>query len=202
MLEQLVKGAAELGWVDWVVTLTALAYIAGASRNKIWGWYWGMASCALWAYASYAYYQLYLDALLQLFYVGMALWAVYRWRQRGASKGELPISRVSARGHGVYIGLGAVISVPFGYFFDAYTPAAATYWDAFTTVFAVLATIMLAKRQLDNWLYWVVVDAIYVGLYYSRGAFLLALVMIVYTIMAVQGYRYWRRQWALENRLI
>jgi nicotinamide mononucleotide transporter len=104
--------------------------------------------------------------------------------------------------HGIYLGAGTAASLLFGYFFDVYTPAAATYWDAFTTVFAVLATVMLAKRQLDNWVYWVVVDAIYVGLYYSRGAYLLALVMAVYTAMAVHGYWHWRREWEKNVKLV
>lgn len=190
MLEGLLKNVQSLSWVDWVVTITALIYVVGSARNKVWCWYWGMVSCGLWAYASYTYYQLYLDALLQLFYVGMAVWGIYQWRQGGTAD-ALPISRLTWRHHIMYLGLGTAISLPFGYFFDTYTQAASTYWDAFTTIFAVLATWMLVRRQLDSWAYWVIIDLVYVGLYYSRGAYLFALLMVVYTLIAIWALQRW-----------
>jgi len=80
----------------------------------------------------------------------------------------------------------------FGYLFS-YTAAAATYWDAFTTAFSVIATVMLVQRRLENWLYWIVIDLTYAGLYWSRAAVLFALLMLVYSVIAVFAYRNWTR---------
>ena len=74
------------------------------------------------------------------------------------------------------------------------TTSAATYWDAFTTSFSVLATIMLVRRQLENWFYWFFIDLAYAGLYYSRGAVLFALLMVIYTVIVIYAYRTWKRQ--------
>lgn len=193
LIEGIVQQALALGWVDWTVTITALVYVFLAARQRISAWWWGIVSCGLWAYASFAFYQLYLDALLQLFYVGMGFVGLYQWRY-GKQGRELPVSRMKQSDQLIVLIAGTTLAIPFGYFFDNYTQAAATYWDAFTTVFAVLATILLVQKKLENWLYWVVIDAIYVGLYASRGAFLFSVVMIVYVIIAGRAFYSWRRE--------
>ncbi|MCB0572109.1 MAG: nicotinamide mononucleotide transporter [Phaeodactylibacter sp.] len=193
IIRTIIEQAAAFSWVDWLATITAILYVVLAAQEKAWCWFWGMISCSLWAYASYAFYNLYLDALLQLFYVVMAGVGLYEWKYGGQSKAPLPISRLPWRQHGYILAGGTAASLLFGYFFDAYTPAAATYWDAFTTVFSVIATFILVRKVLDNWAYWVVVDAVYAGLYASRGAYLFALLMIAYTIIAAFAFLSWRR---------
>ncbi len=194
MIAEIAKEAAALSWVDWVATSTALVYVVLAARNQVWCWFWGIVSCSLWAYASYAFYGLYLDALLQLFYVGMSFVGIYNWKYGGQEGADAPVRQLSPSDHFTYLIAGSLLALAFGYFFDNYTPAAATYWDAFTTVFSVLATFMLVRRLLDNWAYWVVIDLVYVGLYYSRGAYLFALLMVIYTIIAALAWREWRKQ--------
>ncbi len=193
MFRTILAEAAALSWVDWVVAATALIYVVLAARRQVWCWFWGIISCSLWAYASFAFYDLYLDALLQLFYVAMAVVGIYQWKYGGQSGEGAPISRLSGRQHLVILAGGSLASLLFGYFFDEYTPAAATYWDAFTTVFSVIATLILVRKVLDNWAYWIITDLIYVGLYYSRGAYLFALVMVVYVAIAAFALLGWWR---------
>ena len=195
MIETILAQAAALSWVDWVVATTALIYVVLAAREQAWCWFWGIISCSLWAYASFAFYNLYLDALLQLFYVAMAFIGLYQWKYGGQAGEGLPVSRLSARQHLYILAGGTVATLLFGYFFDEYTPAAGTYWDAFTTVFSIIATLILVRKVLDNWAYWIVTDLIYVGLYYSRGAYLFALVMVVYVVIAAFALVSWTRQY-------
>jgi nicotinamide mononucleotide transporter len=185
----------QLSWVDWTATITALLYVILAARQNNWCWFWGIVSCSLWAYASFAFYQLYLDALLQVFYVVMSIVGWYQWKKGGKGQSERPINQLSMTQHAVYICVGISLSLSFGYFFGAYTPAAATYWDAFTTIFSVLATIMLVQKYLDNWAYWMVIDLAYAGLYASRGAYLFTLLMIIYTAIALLAFWNWRKEY-------
>jgi nicotinamide mononucleotide transporter len=195
MMQEILTEAGALSWVDWAATITALFYIVLAAREKVWCWFWGIISCSLWAYASYAFYQLYLDALLQVFYVIMGFVGIYNWRYGGEGNTEAPIRRLSWQEHLPYLAGGTLLSIAFGYFFDQYTPAAATYWDAFTTVFSILATLLLVLRYLDNWSYWVVIDTVYIGLYFSREAYLFSLLMVVYTAIAVVAWVSWQKSW-------
>lgn len=188
------EGAAALGWVDWMVTVTALIYVVMAAREKFWGWAWGIVSCGLWAYASFAFYSLYMDALLQVFYVIMGFMGLYHWRSGGAQGAEAPIIQWPFAKHIPYLIVGVLLALVFGYFFDTYTPAAATYLDALTTIFAMLATFLMTRKVLENWLYWIVIDATYIYLYASRGAWLFSALMVVYTAVAVMAYLNWRKR--------
>lgn len=192
MFIQLVQEIMALGWLDWVVTLTALVYVVLSARNNAWCWPFGIVSCALWAYAAYGY-GLYSDVLLQVFYVVMGFWGLYNWQKGSQEGGVMPISRMRKQDHLLYLVIGVAGGMLLGYLFS-HTTAAATYWDAFTTSFSVLATIMLVRRQLENWYYWFVIDLAYAGLYYSRGAVLFALLMVIYTVIVVYAYYTWREQ--------
>lgn len=191
MLEQLLKDVAALGILDWIVTGTALIYVTLSARNNPWCWFFGIVSCALWGYISLVQYSLYSDALLQLFYVAISFVGLYSWLRGGADGGELPITRMKPKAHLLVILVGVLSGLLFGYVFS-HTSAAATYWDAFTTTFSILATILLIRRQVENWLYWVIIDLAYVGLYYSRGAILFAALMLIYVVIAALAYRRWR----------
>ncbi|TXB67649.1 nicotinamide riboside transporter PnuC [Phaeodactylibacter luteus] len=194
-VDKIAMEAGSLSWVDWAASITAIVYVVLAARSNIWCWFWGIISCSLWAYASFVFYGLYLDALLQVFYVGMGFWGIYTWRSAGAQEGIVPVSRLGWQQHAWYLLGGGLATLAFGYFFGAYTPAAATYWDAGTTTFSVLATFMLARRRLDNWAYWVAIDAVYAGLYFSRGAYLFALLMAAYTLIAGKAWASWKKEW-------
>ncbi|MCB0637167.1 MAG: nicotinamide mononucleotide transporter [Lewinella sp.] len=182
-----------MGWLDWTATVLALVYVILAARDTPWCWPFGMISCALWAWASFYQYDLWLDAGLQLFYVVMGAVGLYRWIYGGQQGEGLPITQGSWWDQWPYLLSGSVLAVVFGLLFSAYTPAAATYWDAFTTIFSVLATWLLVQRRIENWIYWIITDAIYVGLYYSRGAYLFAVLMCLYVIIAAGAWRNWRR---------
>lgn len=192
MQEQL----AALTYLDWIITITALIYVFLAARNNSWCWVFGGISCALWGYVDIAQYQLYSDAALQAFYVVMAGIGIYRWQFEKTGAGEkrsvLPISRMSVTHHAIMIGGALLSGYLLGYFVSQNFPAAATYPDAITTTASVGATFLLLNRKLENWLYWIVIDLAYVGIYWSRGASLLALIMVIYVGTAIYGYVNWR----------
>lgn len=197
-LETILKEAGDMSWVDWTATLTGIVYIILAARSNVWCWFWGIISCGLWAYASFVFYQLYLDAILQLFYVGMGIVGIYQWKYGGEHKERLPVKRLEGKQHFYILGIGTILALLFGYFFDEYTPAAATYLDAFTTIFAIITTFLLVRRILENWLYWLIIDGLYVYLYASRAAFLFAVLMILYIIVASVAFFRWRKEYNIH----
>jgi len=195
-MEAFLEQLAAQGPLDWFVMLTGLVYVVLAARESVWCWPWGILSCAAWAYGTFTLYDLWVDALLQLFYVGMGFWGLYAWLYGGSGKTELPITRMQPSEHVLLLLVGSVLALLFGWLFDTYTPAAASYLDAFTTVFAILTTLLVVRKKLENWIYWMVIDALYVYLYLSRGAVLWAILMSIYVLVAAMGWVTWRRKWA------
>ena len=192
MLQSLLTEIHALGALDWIITATALIYVYLAARENPWCWAWGGISCVLWAYVSFTQYELWLDALLQVYYVGMSVYGLYRWKFGAAlaKAATLPITEWPIKKHAALWLLGIPLSLLFGYGFAEYTPAAATYLDAFTTVFAILTTYLVVQKVRSNWLYWIGIDVALLYLYASRGAYLFATLMVVYIAIAAWGW--WR----------
>jgi nicotinamide mononucleotide transporter len=178
--------------IDWVATLTAIAYIFFAAREQIICWYFGIISCGLWAYSSFFNYELYLDAILNVFYVIMAFVGIYQWKYGAKDKKTLNITKMDTALHFKIILAGIVFGLLYGYLFDKYTAAEATYLDALTTVFAIITTFLVIQKKLENWIYWIFINSVYIYLYGSRGAYLFALIMIIYIVIAISGYKKWK----------
>jgi nicotinamide mononucleotide transporter len=178
---------------EWAAVLGAILYLLLAARGNPWCWVWGAISCAFWAYAAFALYGLYIDGILQIFYIGISIYGIYEWKYGGENRRELPVTRLKPRDHLWIWGGGLTLSWLTGALFAEYTAAAATYLDAFTTVFSVIVTFMVVRKKLENWAYWFLIDSVYVYLYWSRGGYLIALLFAVYLVIVVFGYLSWRK---------
>jgi len=193
MWETLVQEIQGQSWVDWVAVVTAILYLVLAGLESPYCWGWGIISCLAWGYAAFYMYDLYLDGFLQGFYVVLSSWGLYLWIKGGENETSIPISVFRAWEHIAIIFGGLLISGLVGWVFYTYTDAAAPYLDALTTVFSIIITFMVVYKKLENWLYWMVIDSIYVYLYWSRGGVLFSLLFVVYLGIVVVGYFRWRR---------
>lgn len=204
MWVQLGKDIAGQGVLDWLVTVTALLYIFLSVNNKPQAWYWSIVSSSLWAWLSYAVYQLYLDAFLQLFYVLIALWGLYLWKYKPSLNGQqgLAITSLHSWQHIALITGAGLLSAGLAWWFGQHTAAALPWLDAPVTVFSILATLLLARRTLEHWLYWIAIDLLGAAMFAARGASLLALVMIVYAVLAVWGWRKWLLLYRAQKEIV
>lgn len=198
LLDQIITA----GPLDWLAIVTSLAYVVLAARNNNWCWLFAAVSTAVWAWQSWFVYKLASDALLQVFYFIMAGVGLWRWRTGGAEAAELPIRRMTISEHGLVLAGGLAGGLVLGYFFSSVMTAAATYPDAITTVFSVITTFLLIGRRLENWLYWIVIDAVYVWIYLGQGAALFALMMVVNVVVAAYGFYNWRQEMRPTERFV
>jgi nicotinamide mononucleotide transporter len=176
----------------------AVAYLVLAIRQNSLCWPAALISVGLSLVVFYDA-RLYMEAALQVFYVAMAIYGWHQWRHGGSGHSGLAVGRWSVRAHVVCIGLIALTTAGFGMFLVANTDAALPFLDSFTTVSAIVTTYMVAKKVLENWLYWFVIDAASVYLYGARGLMLYALLFVVYLVLIVIGYRQWLADWRLQQ---
>ena len=189
-----------ISWIEWVAFILGVLYVVYAALEKPICWIFGGISCALWAYATFIFYNLWIDALLQIFYVGMAVWGWIRWNNNSSVKQNSKIKSKTLNYHLYWVLVGLAISLFVGYFFDTLTPAAATYLDSFNTVFSVIATILVVRKVLENWIYWFVIDAISIPIYIERGLYLTAILFAIYLVIIVIGYLSWYRDFNATRR--
>ena len=190
MLESLVSALQTTSTLEWVSVVFGLIYVILAARENIWCWpaaFIGTATAVvlLWNVS------LLMDSALNVYYLAMAVFGWWQWRRGGSNNAELSIQSWRPSQHLITLMVIAILTVVSGSVLKSYTQAAFPFIDSFTTWAAVITTWMVTQKILENWLYWVVIDIISLGLYLQKGLTLYALLFMLYTIIAVVGYINW-----------
>ena len=142
---------------------------------------------------------LYMQSLLQVFYLVMAVYGFIDWRKGRTADGEVVIRSWTPTQHAIVAVAVVVASVVNGWLLAHNTDAAAPYVDSFVTWGSVVTTWMVARRVIENWLYWVVVDAVAAWLYFTQGLLATTLLFVIYLGIVVRGYFVWRREQAQQR---
>ncbi len=180
--------------IESIAVFFSILYVILAAKENIWCWGVGAISVSLYIYICF-FAQLYPETSLQVFYLLMAFYGYYHWTKKEQS---LQISEWSIGKHLFILVIGAILTFLMGFYFATYTNAKMPIVDSFTTVFSLFATYMVAKKILGNWLYWIVIDAVSVYLYFSRDLHLTSLLFMVYTIIAIFGYFSWMKKMKID----
>jgi nicotinamide mononucleotide transporter len=180
---------------EWLIFISALLYILLAAVENVWCWLFGIISSALLVYLCFSGH-LFLESGLNIFYVIIGIYGWYQWLHGSEQKTELSITFYSVKKNALLAGLGLLIWFPFGFVAHRYSTQVLPYLDAFITSFSIIATWMQAKKIIENWLYWIVLNGLSIVLYSYRGFYLIALLSVVYTLLSVTGYLSWRKKTA------
>lgn len=178
--------------LEWIIFLTGVVYVVLAARNKPQCWIWGIISCAILSYVSFTRYLLYADGLLQIIYVLLGILGIYQWRTHQEIP-ERELSTLTIQTHALILSGGSILAVGSGYLLHTYSAAFAGYTDAMTTVFGLIATVMLIYKIKENWLYWICIDMTMVVLYFIRGGCLTAVLYLIFTMTAIYGWISWNK---------
>tara|TARA_A200000113_G_scaffold171899_1_gene156817 strand:+ start:325 stop:906 length:582 start_codon:yes stop_codon:yes gene_type:complete len=176
-------------WFEILAAILAIIYLLLALKQDIRCWIaWIISSLMYLLVMLYA--GLLMESALQIFYVGMGIYGWMQWDKR-AAQDKLSIRRWNKKQHFYAIGSLLCIVVISGYLLSLNSNAVAPYIDSFTTWGAILATFMVAKKVLENWIYWFVIDFVSVFLFLSRELYPTAVLFVIYLVIIVFGYRAW-----------
>ena len=180
---------------EWLIFIFALAYVVLAAIENVWCWLFGILASALSVYLCYVG-NLFLESGLQIFYVFIGIYGWYEWLYGNKASENTVLSIVSWNFYknGYLVLLGCILWIPFGYSAHRYSTQVLPYLDAFITAFSLVATWMTAKKILQNWIFWTIIDASAIVLYASREFYLIALLYFIYTLLAVIGYFQWKKR--------
>jgi nicotinamide mononucleotide transporter len=175
------------------ITAMALAilYLLLAVKQDIRCWTaWILSSC-LYLYVMYTA-GLYMEAFLQIFYIVMGIYGWAQWSKKQGDESLLVLTWKPSK-HVVAVLLIITLAFFSGSLLEKYTNAALPFLDALTTWGAIVTTYMVAKKILENWIYWFVIDAISIYLFISRELYFTAFLFFAYLIIIVIGYRSWNQ---------
>jgi len=184
-------------WFEIVAAALAITYLILAMQQNILCWAAWIISSIMYLFVMFSA-GLYMESGLQIFYIVMGIYGWIQWNNR-SSNNSLTVSTWPIINH-IYILLILIFLVTFsGLILSNLTEAVSPYIDAFTTWGAIIATYMVAKKILENWYYWFVVDFVSVFLFLSRELYTTALLFSIYIILVIFGFIAWRKSMRLEN---
>ena len=190
-LNAVIEAWAATSHTEIVAVVFGLIYIVLAAKENIWCWPAGFIGTGT---SIYLFWDgsLYMESALNVYYLLMAIFGWWQWQYGSATKTTLKIRSLALKEHLSIFALITVLSLISGYLLSTKTDAALPYLDSFTTWSAVITTWMVARKILENWLYWIVINCASIYLYLERGFALYAVLFMLYVIIAFFGYRQWR----------
>ncbi|MGX5175169.1 nicotinamide riboside transporter PnuC [Aliikangiella sp. IMCC44653] len=198
MIENLIQQVIVTSHWEWLAVVLAVFYIFLAIKESVWCWPAAFLSTAIYAVLFFDV-SLYMESILNAYYLLMAVYGWYQWSFVKSNESTKPIVRWSLKSHLLLsVSLCGVVLVS-GFLLEKYTDQDFAYLDSFTTWFAIVATYMMAKKVLEHWIYWVVIDAFSIYLYLNKGFALTALLFAVYTFMAITGWIQWKKHFENSN---
>lgn len=180
-------------YVELLGVAFSILYLFFSIRQNILLWPMGMVSAVLYMVVFYQS-KFYADMGLNGYYFIISIYGWIHWRKGGNQNGkEFPVSRISRRLALILLGITSVAFLGIGVILERYTDSPIPFWDALTTAVSFTATWMLARKILEHWILWIIVDAVSMGLYLYRGLYPTLILFAIYTSMAIVGYIEWKK---------
>ncbi len=177
------------GW-EITAALMGVAYILFAAKESQWCWLFAFISTVIYTLLFWEG-QLPMQALLNFYYMGMAVYGFWLWHRHGTAQEPLMISSWDWSNNLLFILIGFFISAAVTSYLDLTGQSQSPALDAYITVFSVLNTWLMAKKILQNWLYWIIIDAAAVVLYIETAYYATAVLFVINTILAMAGFVSW-----------
>lgn len=180
-----------------------LVNIALIVRRSVWNYPFGLAMVAIYAWLfAQPDVRLYSDAGLQIFFFAVQLYGWWNWSRSEAESGEVAVQLMLPGARGVLVAAIAVATLLWGALMHRFTSAALPWADAFIAMTSVAAQMLMARRFLENWILWIAVDVVAIGVYATKGLVLTAGLYVVFLALSVVGLWGWRKAVAGQSKMV
>ncbi len=183
--------------IEFFALLSGLMYLVLIIKEVRWAWPLAFFTGIVVAVIAFNKH-LYMEMALQIYYVLMAVIGWFSWRNSSSNK-EKPIRRMRLTHHLFLIICSFLLTFIFTWFLTHYTDQQYAFLDSLTTIFSLTVTWMVTQKILENWLYWIIINALNVYLMMQNEMYWLAILMVIYTFMAVQGFVTWNKKYQTNN---
>lgn len=186
--------------VEILGTILCLVYLYLSIKERIGLWIFGFLSSALYIIVFFES-KFYADMSLQVYYLAVSVYGWLMWKRKTGnsdSSDKLQVSFLSTRQMIQY--LASVIAVYFIYYLilKYATDSTIPIMDSLVGALSVVATWMLTRKKIENWLLWILADAVATGLFAYKQLYPTAILYLIYTVMAFVGYYEWKKNYNLQ----
>lgn len=178
--------------IEIAAFVLGVANVTLVVRRSLWNYPFGLAMVTLYSWI-FADARLYSDAILQGFFFAVQLYGWANWARSKAEAGEVRVGRIGAGERGAWLAGIVAATLAWGFAMHRFTDAALPWWDAAVAITSVAAQILLSRRAIENWVLWIAVDLMAIGLYAAKDLWLTALLYVIFLALSVWGLLDWRR---------
>lgn len=183
-------------YIELLGAITGVIFLYLEIRQNIWLWPFGLLTSALYIYIFFVS-KFYADMGLQFYYLVISIYGWWHWLYGGkeGKTDSLPISRLTIWLAFYLLIITAAIFAVLVYVLINFTDSPVPYGDAFTTALSITATYMLARKILDMWWVWMVVNSVALTLYTYKGLYPTSVLYFLYFSMSIVGYLQWKKSY-------
>lgn len=181
-------------YLELIAVFFGLCSVWFAKKDNILVFPTGLISTAIFAYLLWQWHLLG-DSMINVYYFIMSIYGWYHWTRKNGDVQEFPISVMTRKNkvHAVIIFALTLVFVVFVYlYFNKFT-SWYSYLDTLLTAIFFVGMWLMAKRKIENWIFWILGDVLSVPLYFAKGYTFTSIQYIVFTIIAIYGYLEWRK---------
>lgn len=154
----------------------------------------GIVSTAIFVYILFVY-GLLGDMLINAYYFIMSIYGWFYWTRKDANNQEMPVTKTTNKEHlwSLIIFTLTILFVVAVYIYDGNFNTWTAYVDTLTSAIFFVGMWLMAKKKLENWIYWILGDIISVPLYFYKGLIFTSFQYLLFTIIAIYGYKAWKK---------
>jgi nicotinamide mononucleotide transporter len=181
-------------YIEIAGAVTGLIYVYFSIRQNILLWLFGIINAALYIYV-FIVAKFYAGTGLQAYYLLISVYGWYNWKygSRENPADKLPVSRLDKKTGITLLLISIILFTIIALVLKNYTDSPVPLGDSFITSLSITATWMLARKILEHWLVWIIVDTSAIWLYYCRYLYPTVLLYFIFTIMAITGFYQWKK---------
>lgn len=183
----------QANWIELAGSVLSIIYLYLSIKQRVSLWIFGFL-CSLLYVVVFFQSKFYADMSLQFYYLGVSAFGWISWKAgKPENRKELPVKRTTPLSGAIILVIALVLYFLYYFILSEYTDSPLPKADAFTTALSIVATWMLARKMIEHWWLWIIVDSVSAGLYFYRALYPTAILFVIYTIMAIIGYLQWKK---------
>ena len=183
----------QANWIELAGSVLSIIYLYLSIKQRVSLWIFGFL-CSLLYVVVFFQSKFYADMSLQFYYLGVSAFGWISWKAgKPENRKELPVKRTTPLSGAIILVIALVLYFLYYFILSEYTDSPLPKADAFTTALSIVATWMLARKMIEHWWLWIIVDSVSAGLYFYKALYPTAILFVIYTVMAIIGYRQWTK---------
>ena len=188
-------------WVEIAGALLGVMYVFLSVKQNILTWLLGLLTSFLYIFVFFDS-GFYADMTLQFYYVWVSIYGWIIWakgKPTNYGKEELPVSRTNKKMAIILLGISFLLWGLIWFILKKFTNSPVPVGDSFITSLSIVATWMLARKKIEHWLVWIIVDSVSLLLYIYKELYPTVVLYAIYTVAAIWGYIVWKKDLRKAN---